>query len=75
MAYVCPFATRLRQHRYILCKALMKESVDYTQIINASKVFCPYQYYCRISGKTENTDRAKQCYECRVKEANKTSSR
>lgn len=75
MAYICPFATRLIQHRYILCKALMKESLDYTQIINASKAFCAYQYLCRISGKTENTDRARQCYECRVKEVNKTSSR
>ena len=70
MAYKCPYATRMRQHRYIMCKKLMKSTIDYSLIINACKVFCPYQYLCRISGQTENTDRAKQCYEIRIKENN-----
>ncbi len=67
MNYCCPNATRMRQYRYIMCKAEMKSGVDYTQLINANKTFCPFQYYCRISGKTENTDRAKECYALKCK--------
>lgn len=70
MPYTCPNATRMRQYRYIMCKAKIKENIDYTQLINASKTFCPYQYLCRISGKTENTDRAKDCYALMCKEGN-----
>lgn len=68
MKYTCPFATRMRQHRYIMCKALMKDNVDYSHIMNASKIFCPYQYLCRITGKTENSPRAKDCYKSRLAE-------
>lgn len=71
--YACPFATRLRQHRYIMCKAIMREKVDYTLIMNASNVFCPYQYYCRITGQTENTDRARDCYAARLKQLNQSA--
>lgn len=74
MAYACPYAARMRQYRYIMCKAEMKEAVDYTQIVNASKTFCPYQYFCRITGKTENTDRAKDCYALKSKERNVPNS-
>lgn len=73
MAYICPFATRMVQHRYIMCKALMKEGVNYADIMNASKVFCPYQYYCRMTGRTENTDRGQDCYSRRAEEMKNNS--
>lgn len=62
MKYTCPYATRLRQHDFILCKNLIKQNIDYTQINNALTAFCAYQYKCNITGKAENTDRARQCY-------------
>ena len=46
----------------------MKDNVDYSHIMNASKVFCPYQYLCRITGKTENSPMAKDCYKSRLAE-------
>lgn len=62
MNYSCPFAKRLKQHQYLLCRARMNPLIDYTKIENACQAFCAYQHMCSITGRAENTDRARQCF-------------
>lgn len=62
MSYACPNAIRMRQHSFLLCKARQKEGKDYTKTDAALEAFCAYQYRCRISGRAENTERARECF-------------
>ena len=63
MLYQCPLARRIRQQKYLLCFLRMSPDINYSKTQNACQAFCAYQHMCNITGRAENTDRARQCFE------------
>lgn len=58
----CPYAVRKKQYRFIMCKAFMKEGVNYNDKVNALNAFCGEQYFCPITRNNELMEGAKKCY-------------
>ena len=65
--YHCPFADRKACAGFLLCRNLYKEGVNYNVRENAMGVICAYQHQCHVTGKMENSDGAKECYERQFK--------
>lgn len=61
--YICPYSKRLKQYQFLMCKKLMKDSINYGIKDNAKNCICAYQYHCPKTGRMENSDSAKNCYE------------
>lgn len=61
--YKCPNSHRTKHHRFLLCKHLMKDGVNYQDIDNACDVMCAHQHFCPTTKQTENTPQAKECYQ------------
>lgn len=64
--YRCPFAERKACAGFLLCKNMYKSGVNYNDRKNAMSVICAFQKQCFRTGKMENTDSAKACYEARI---------
>lgn len=63
--YHCPFAERKPCAGFLLCKNMYKSGVNYNDRKNAMSVICAFQKQCVRTGRMENTDTAKACYEMR----------
>lgn len=63
MAYKCPYAVKDVANKFLMCKTLMKDGVDYTVKENALRCFCAYQRYCKCVSGVINSEGAKSCYE------------
>lgn len=61
--YKCPYVVRKKGFEFLMCRICMKADIDYNIRENAITAFCAYQYRCLISGKMENTDEARECFE------------
>lgn len=64
--YHCPFAERKPCAGFLLCRNMYKSGVNYNDRKNAMNVICAFQKQCMRTGRMENTDSAKACYEMRV---------
>lgn len=64
--YKCPFAERKPCAGFLLCRNMYKNGVNYNERKNAMGVICAFQKQCMRTGRMENTDSAKACYEMRV---------
>lgn len=64
--YHCPFAERKPCAGFLLCRNMYKSGVNYNDRKNAMSVICAFQKQCMRTGRMENTDSAKACYEMRV---------
>ena len=63
--FKCPNATRIIGINGLVCKAFMKDGIDYTKMANAKNCICLYQQYCFRTQQMENTETAKNCYQSR----------
>ena len=61
--YHCPYADRRACAGFLLCKALYREGINYNDRKNAMTVICAHQKQCMRTGRMENSDEAKKCYE------------
>lgn len=61
--YKCPNADRRKCANFILCKGLEKDGVNYNDRQNAMTVICMCQKQCMKTGRMENSEGAKECYE------------
>lgn len=61
--YKCPNADRRKCADFILCKGLEKDGVNYNDRQNAFTVICMCQKQCMRTGRMENSEGAKECYE------------
>lgn len=59
--YVCPYAVRLPQHAYLLCKQFMSDGANYNTKANALKAVCGHQLLCPTSKRAENSESAQKC--------------
>lgn len=58
----CPMRCQDERHfKFLLCRFLMKEGVDYTKLENALTAVCRHQFRCPKTGKQENSEEAKKC--------------
>lgn len=64
--YHCPFAERKPCAGFLLCRNMFKSGVNYNERKNAMNVICAFQKQCMRTGRMENTDSAKACYEMHV---------
>lgn len=64
--YHCPFAERKPCAGFLLCRDMYEEGVNYNVRANAMNVICAFQKQCMRTGRMENTDSARDCYEWRV---------
>ena len=69
--YKCPFSERKPCAGFLLCRDLYQEGVNYNVRANAMNVICAFQKQCMKTGRMENTDSARECYQmrCQAKEA------
>lgn len=65
--YKCPFAERKPCAGFLLCRDMYEEGVNYNIRANAMNVICAFQKQCMRTGRMENTDSARDCYEWRIK--------
>lgn len=65
--YHCPFAERKPCAGFLLCRDMYEEGVNYNVRANAMNVICAFQKQCMRTGRMENTDSARDCYEWRIK--------
>ena len=72
--YHCPFAERRAVAGFLLCRDCYKEGVNYNVRQNAMNVICAFQKQCMRTGKMENTDTARSCYEMRMKAKSEAAS-
>ena len=69
----CPLATEDGRFRFLMCRKtqekVFKNGERAADATEAAQAMCVYQKYCSCSGKMENTDTARKCYENRLDRA------
>ncbi len=65
--YICPFQKRLTNLRYLICADLIGKATNLNDEKSALGAFCAHQHFCTCSGRAENTDGARECYQYRLR--------
>lgn len=63
MAYKCPYADKRPYFRFIQCKYLQKEGINYDLLENATQAYCAHQRFCKCENGVINSEGAEKCYQ------------
>lgn len=60
--FVCPYAVRRRQYKFLMCRKQMEDGIDYNNTANALNAFCAHQRTCKCNNAVINSEGARECY-------------
>ncbi len=60
--FICPYSVRDNRFRFLLCRRISDGKI-YRTATEAAEAFCAHQHHCPKTGRAENTEAAKDCFE------------
>lgn len=61
MAFRCPHARQVVGMDILTCQKMMQEGKVYRTPADHLEIYCPYQSFCGVTRRNENTEEAKKC--------------
>lgn len=61
MAFRCTYARQVAGMDILTCQKMKQEGKAYRTPADHLEAYCPYQSYCGVTRRNENTEEAKRC--------------